>query len=49
MFSAEIMAREIHADRLREARERRLSRLLTESPNRADRPTVRARLRSLRG
>jgi hypothetical protein len=49
MLQAEIMAREIQADRLREARERRLGRLLTDSPNRAGRPTFRARLRSLRG
>ena len=49
MFSAEIMAREIRADRLREAHERRLSRLLADSPSRADRPSIRARLRSLRG
>lgn len=49
MLQAEIMAREIHADRLREARERRLIRLLNESPSREARPTIRARLRSLRG
>lgn len=48
MLQAEIMAREIRADRLREAHERRLSRLI-ESPNREARPSIRARLRSLRG
>ena len=49
MLQAEIMAREIRADRLREAHERRLSRLLNESVGWAHRPTIRTRLRSLRG
>ena len=49
MLQAEIMAREIRADRLREAQERRLSRLLADSPRRDALPTIRARLRSLGG
>ena len=49
MFLAEMMAREIRADRLRDARQSQLSRLIAEAPRRPARAGLRARLNNLRG